>query len=303
MHTDRQQRGRRKVLRRAPPSNCYNSPNSQGNPVLRDPRVSGRRSSWAVDKQKGWGRWRLQQPRRGGLSRSSCQALSTAWRPAGERSLRLQLEQGRPDADRGGLSPEERGGVRLNKHEAKPMVLQPVVAQWRVSESQVAGKLITSWFCKLLKIKYSAESEAQLETAIYTIKGHTYAPPSPTNRNFTFGTAATIRGAASNKHSCPFNRNSRAILPTTKSVSEMPSDMRRESSRRAFTNASMSIPLWIVTYRSGVPILRPSIGRSWRRRRTRIVSCTPGDLLRPPKRPVPTGFWYGKRTGREWCER
>ncbi len=150
--------------------NCYDSPNSMGNPVLLDTRFR-QALAWAVDKQK------LIQIAYGGRalpgSSIGVPGLEYAWQPAPSEAIGVDLTKADPMLTAAGYP--LKNGVRLNK-QGKPIVLR-LWSRNEESESQVAGKLITSWFTKLgLKIKYSAESEAQLETAIYTMKGSTYAP-------------------------------------------------------------------------------------------------------------------------------
>ena len=85
--------------------NCYDSPDSMGNPVLLDPKFR-QALAWAVDKQK------LVQIAYGGRavpgSSIVVPGLEYAWQPAAEPGLRLRLEQGRPDAHSGRLPAEER---------------------------------------------------------------------------------------------------------------------------------------------------------------------------------------------------
>ncbi len=150
--------------------NCYNSPNSQGNPVLRDPKFR-QALSWAVDKQK------LIQVAYSGHAVAGSSivvpGLEYAWQPPASEAFGFDLNKASQMLTAAGYP--LKNGVRLNK-QGKPIVLR-LWSRNEEPESQVAGKLITSWFTKLgLKIKYSAEDEGQLETAIYTMKGNTYAP-------------------------------------------------------------------------------------------------------------------------------
>ena len=150
--------------------NCYNSPNSQGNPVLRDPKFR-QALSWAVDKQKII---QVAYSNRAVAGSSIVvPGLEYAWQPPASEAFGFDLNKAGQMLTAAGYP--LKNGVRLNK-QGQPIVLR-LWSRNEEPESQVAGKLITSWFSKLgLKIKYSAESEAQLETAIYTMKGSTYAP-------------------------------------------------------------------------------------------------------------------------------
>jgi len=150
--------------------NCYDNPNSQGNPVLRDAKFR-QALSWAVDKQK------IIQVAYSGRAVAGSSivvpGLEYAWQPPASEAFGFDLNRAGQMLTAAGYP--LKNGVRVDKH-GKPIVLR-LWSRNEEPESQVAGKLITSWFTKLgLKIKYSAESEAQLETAIYTMKGSTYAP-------------------------------------------------------------------------------------------------------------------------------
>ncbi len=150
--------------------NCYDSPDSMGNPVLLDPKFR-QALAWAVDKQK------LVQIAYGGRavpgSSIVVPGLEYAWQPAAGQAFGFDLNKADQMLTAAGYP--LKNGVRLNK-QGKPIVLRLMARQQEI-ESQVAGKLITSWFSKLgLKIKFSVVDEGVLSTATYNMKGKTYAP-------------------------------------------------------------------------------------------------------------------------------
>ncbi len=150
--------------------NCYDSPNSMGNPVLLDPKFR-QALAWAVDKQK------IIQIAYGGraLPGSSIvvPGLEYAWQPSPSQAFGFDLNKAGQMLTAAGYP--LKNGVRLNK-QGKPIVLR-LWARQQETESQVAGKLITSWFSQLgLKIKFSVIDEGVLSTATYNMKGKAYAP-------------------------------------------------------------------------------------------------------------------------------
>ncbi len=150
--------------------NCYDNHASMGNPVLLDPKFR-QALSWAVDKQK------LIQVAYGGraLPGSSIivPGLEYAWQPPASEAFGFDLAKAGQMLTAAGYPLKD--GVRLNK-QGKPIVLR-LQARNEETESQVAGKLITSWFDKLgITIKFSVVDEGVLQTEIYNMKGKTYAP-------------------------------------------------------------------------------------------------------------------------------
>ena len=150
--------------------NCYDSPNSMGNPVLLDPKFR-QALAWAVDKQK------LVQIAYGGRAMPGSSivvpGLEYAWQPTPSEAFGFDLNKAGQMLTAAGYP--LKNGVRVNK-QGKPVVLR-LWARQQETESQVAGKLITGWFTKLgLKIKFQVVDEGVLSTATYNMKGKAYAP-------------------------------------------------------------------------------------------------------------------------------
>jgi peptide/nickel transport system substrate-binding protein len=150
--------------------NCYDSPDSMGNPVLLDPKFR-QALAWAVDKQK------IVQVAYGGRAVAGSSivvpGLEYAWQPPASEAFGFDLAKAGQMLTAAGYP--LKNGVRLNK-QGKPIVLR-LLARNEETESQVAGKLITSWFGQLgLKIKFSVVDEGVLSTATYNMKGKVYAP-------------------------------------------------------------------------------------------------------------------------------
>jgi len=150
--------------------NCYASRHSLGNPVLLDPKFR-QALAWAVDKQK------LVQVAYDGHAVAGSSivvpGLEYAWQPSPSQAFGFDLNKASQMLTAAGYP--LKNGVRLNK-QGKPIVLR-LWARQQETESQVAGKLITSWFTKLgLKIKFSVVDEGVLSNATYNMSGKNYAP-------------------------------------------------------------------------------------------------------------------------------
>ncbi len=154
--------------------NCYDDPDSQGNPVLRD--VKFRQAiSWAVDKQKvvdfGYGGYA-----------TVAQGLITpdvpeyAWSPTPEQTFGFDLEKAKQMLDDAGYKDTDGDGVREDKR-GKPIKLR----LWARSEdvaSQNSGKLVAGWFKDIgLKITFQTLDTGAISDALYDYnKAGDYAP-------------------------------------------------------------------------------------------------------------------------------
>ena len=156
--------------------NCYDSPESGGNPVLRDPafRVA---LDYAVDRE------RVVQVVYNGRAAPGYTMLTTdTWRdpdfhwepPAGvkrpydpAKAAQLLDDAGYRDADGDGVREDEQG---------KPISLR----LWALAESpstQAEGKLITGWFEQLgLDIRFEVVDNGVASDAMYAWKGDSPAP-------------------------------------------------------------------------------------------------------------------------------
>jgi peptide/nickel transport system substrate-binding protein len=151
--------------------NCYDSPDSLGNPVLRDPQFR-QAISWAVDKQK------IVDLAYGGYALVA-QGLITPdvpiyyWKPTPETTFGFDLQKAGQMLDAAGYP--LLNGVRVNK-QGKPISLR----LWARSDdvaSQSSGKLVSGWFKSLgLKITFQTLDSGAISDALYNMKGNTYAP-------------------------------------------------------------------------------------------------------------------------------
>ena len=150
--------------------NCYDSPNSLGNPVLRDPKFR-QAVAWAIDKQK------LVQVAYGGYavpgSSIVVPGLEYAWQPSASEAFGFDLAKASQMLSVAGYP--LKNGVRLNR-QGKPIVLR-LWARTGQTEQDTAAKLIAGWLDQLgLKINLSVVDEGVLDNAVYNTKGKTYAP-------------------------------------------------------------------------------------------------------------------------------
>ena len=154
--------------------NCYTSPNSKGNPVLRDPafRVA---LDYAVDRQK------IADIVYSGRATPGYTMITTnIWRdpdyhwepPAG---VKRTFDIAKADALLTAAGYPLKNGVRLDK-QGKPITLR----LWALSEAtptQAEGGLITGWFRQLgLKIVYQVVDNGVASDAMYAYKGNVPAP-------------------------------------------------------------------------------------------------------------------------------
>jgi peptide/nickel transport system substrate-binding protein len=159
--------------------NCYDSPDSLGNPVLTDPafRVA---MAWAIDREKcaelGWGG--LADPGYGIFPKAGWPAAANPYYEPDaanaigfdpEKAKQLMADAGYADTDGNGvLNDPGNGGkdikLRLWSREISP-------------QSQVQGKLIAGWLKDIgLDIEYSVVDEGALGDDIWNYKGDVYAP-------------------------------------------------------------------------------------------------------------------------------
>jgi len=152
--------------------NCYESPDSLGNPVLRDPAFR-QAISWAVDKQK------IVDIAHGGYA-TVAQGIITpdvptyAWEPAPEKAFGFDLEKAKQMLDAAGYKDTNGDGIR--DYKGKPIDLR----LWARSDdvaSQSSGKLVAGWFKGIgLKITLQTIDSGAIDDALHNYKGDKYAP-------------------------------------------------------------------------------------------------------------------------------
>jgi peptide/nickel transport system substrate-binding protein len=152
--------------------NCYESPDSLGNPVLRDPKFR-QAISWAVDKQK------IVDFAYGGYATVG-QGIITpdvptyAWSPAPEETFGFDLEKAKQMLDAAGYKDANGDGIR--DYKGKPIDLR----LWARSDdvaSQSSGKLVAGWLKSIgLKITLQTLDSGAISDALYNYKGDKYAP-------------------------------------------------------------------------------------------------------------------------------
>jgi peptide/nickel transport system substrate-binding protein len=159
--------------------NCYDSPDSLGNPVLTDPafRVA---MAWAIDREKcaalGWSG--LADPGYGIFPQKGWpEAANPYYQPDAQDLIGFDLEKARQLMATAGYTDTDGNGI-LNdpKHGGKDIKLR-FWSREVSPQSQVQGKLIAGWLQEIgLDIDYSVVDEGALGDDIWNYKGDTYAP-------------------------------------------------------------------------------------------------------------------------------
>jgi peptide/nickel transport system substrate-binding protein len=152
--------------------NCYDSPDSLGNPVLLDEEFR-RALNWAIDRETitdvaffGEG--------------SAGQTLlppysQYAWQPTAEQAYAYDPEKANAELDAAGYADVDGDGLRETK-EGEKLDLR-LYATSQSLESQSAAKLIVGWFEDVgVKTTLQVMDSGALLAAQYNFKGDTYAP-------------------------------------------------------------------------------------------------------------------------------
>ena len=157
--------------------NCYDSPDSLGNPVLKDVRFRVA-MAWAIDRAKcaslGWSG--LADPGYGIYPKKGWPAtFDPYFQPSPETTIGFDLEKAKQLMEEAGYTDTDGDGTREDK-QGKPIELR-LWARDISPESQVQGKLIAAWLGDIgLKIEYTVVDEGALGDSIWNFKGDTYAP-------------------------------------------------------------------------------------------------------------------------------
>ena len=152
--------------------NCYDSPNSLGNPVLLDQKFR-HALNWAIDRQKivdvaFFGQADVGQTLMPPYS-------PYHWEPPADQAYTYDPEAAGSELDAAGYKDVNGDGFRETKA-GKPLSLE-LLATTDSPESQSAGKLIAGWFKDIgLKINYRVVDSGVLLDEQYNYKGDTYAP-------------------------------------------------------------------------------------------------------------------------------
>ena len=152
--------------------NSYASPDSQGNPVLRDPRFR-QAVSWAVDKQK------IVATCMGGYADVGQSILvpSTidAWTPTGDEAFGYDPKKAEQLLDAAGYRDTDGDGIRED-HDGKPIRLR-LWTREESPEQQRAGQLIAGALKSIgIGITLQVMNDASISDGIWTYRGDTYAP-------------------------------------------------------------------------------------------------------------------------------
>lgn len=158
--------------------NCYQSPASKGNPVLRD--VKFRQAlAWAVDRKKcaDLGYSGYAQPGTTIITPGKWPTdFNAHYTPTAAETIGFDLDKARQLLDAAGYRDTNGDGIRDYKR--KPIRLR-LNARTDSQSSQIQGKLITSWFREIgLKIDFTVIDPGALSDMLYstTNGGNTYAP-------------------------------------------------------------------------------------------------------------------------------
>ncbi len=159
--------------------NCYESPDSLGNPVLTDPKFRVA-MAWAIDREKcavlGWSGYAQAGygifPQKGWPM-----SADPYYQPEAADTIGFDLEKAKQLMDEAGYKDTDGDGIRNDpKHGGKDIKLR-LYARDISPESQVQGKLVAGWLKSIgLDIQYSVVDEGALGDDIWNYKGDTYAP-------------------------------------------------------------------------------------------------------------------------------
>ncbi len=152
--------------------NCYDSPNSMGNPVLLDPKFR-QALNWAIDRQKIVDVAFFGQADPG--STLIVPYSPYHWEPAADQAYAYDPAQAKTQLDLAGYKDVNSDGFRETK-DGKPLSLRLLVTN-DSPENQTAAKLIAAWFKDVgLKVNLKIVDSGVLLDAQYNYKGDTYAP-------------------------------------------------------------------------------------------------------------------------------
>jgi peptide/nickel transport system substrate-binding protein len=152
--------------------NCYDSPNSRGNPVLLDERFR-QALNWAVDRVK------LAQVAFEGYATPGSTIIPPYspfhWEPPANEAYKYDPARAKQILDEAGYRDVNGDGFRETK-DGKNLTLR-LVATTDYPPSQVAGRLITGWFADIgVRVKFSVVDPGVLIDMQYAYVRGKYSP-------------------------------------------------------------------------------------------------------------------------------
>ncbi len=154
--------------------NCYESPDSLGNPVLRDSTFRNA-LNYAVDRAKlcAIAFQGFAAPGTTILPPKTWQDPDFHWQPSASEEMGFDLAKAAQLLDAAGYP--LKGGSRVDKS-GKPIELRLYASTDNVS-SQTEGKLITGWLKQLgIKVEFTVLDAGALNARIWNFEGATYKP-------------------------------------------------------------------------------------------------------------------------------
>jgi len=159
--------------------NCYDSPDSLGNPVLKDAKFRFA-MAWAIDRAKcaalGWSGYA--QAGSGIFPQKGWPASADPYyQPDAAHAIGFDLAKSEALMDAAGYKDTDGDGIRNDPRNGGKDITLRLFARDISPESQVQGKLIAGWLKQIgLDVKFSVIDEGALGDAIWNYKGDTYAP-------------------------------------------------------------------------------------------------------------------------------
>jgi peptide/nickel transport system substrate-binding protein len=152
--------------------NCYDNPNSMGNPVLLDQQFR-QAVNWAVDREK------VAAVAAGGYATVGSTLIPPYspyhWQPAADQAYTYDPAKAGQVLDAAGYEDVNGDGYRETR-DGEELVLR-FYATADAPENQTAGKLIVSWMKDVgIRLQYQVMDAGALLDAQYNYKGDAYAP-------------------------------------------------------------------------------------------------------------------------------